>query len=697
MLQKDFLFEIGLEEIPTGYIKNAIDKLDEYFRKGLSSAKLDYTSIEKLSTPRRLALRILELPVIQPDETIEKIGPALTVAYDEKGNLTRAALGFLKSAEAESDQIFTVKTAKGDKIAIRKKIQGRGTDRILSDLMVGSLSTLSFPKMMRWGDNNTQFARPLRWLIALFGEHKIEIDYHGLKTDQFSYGNRFLDLSIKTRIDKPSEYENRLNDINVIPVREKRKNLIRSQIDQLLSGLDIEIVADERLLDEVVDLVEFPTAALATFDSNYMKLPEKIVTSTLSQHQRYFGVKNKNGILTNRFIFVSNGNPEFIKLIRKGNEKVVKARLEDAEFYYLEDTKLPLDRFVEKLKEVTFQKNLGSLYNKTLRIQEIAKYICNKLGFNKQITGDCIRAAYLCKADLVTLMLGEKEFTKLQGYIGMNYARKSGENEQVAKAIYEHYLPRGQKDSLPESITGAVVALSDKLDTVCGIISVGLIPTGSNDPFALRRAANGIVQIIAEHGFILDLHEMLEETLRILSDNVKDKKATMEFITEYFRQRVYWLLKESRVDYDVIDSVMHIDYSDIVDLKHRALDLQEFKQRADFRKLIIGFKRVSNIISETDNISDVNPDLFKEQAEKDLFTGSQSLGSTIEILLKSKNYHGIMEELVRFGPVIDSFFDHVLVNIDDDKLRQNRYNLLANIRSLFLKIADIAKIVLEGQ
>jgi glycyl-tRNA synthetase beta chain len=293
-------------------------------------------------------------------------------------------------------------------------------------------------------------------------------------------------------------------------------------------------------------------------------------------------------------------------------------------------------------------------------------------------------------------MLGEKEFTKLQGYIGMNYASKSGENDSVALAVYEHYMPRGQRDSLPSSRTGSIVALADKIDTVCGIIGVGMIPTGSNDPFALRRAANGIVQIISEENFILDLHGLIDHTLKILSDKIEDPGKTREFLYDYFRQRVHWLLKESKIDYDVIDSVMHIDYSDIMDLKHRAQDLQKFKQREDFRKLVIGFKRVSNIIAEAKNLKEPDPALLREEAEQDLYSGYKDLALSVNRNLESKDYQGIMDELVKFGVTIDRFFDEVLVNVEDPELKENRYNLLSVIRSLFLKVADIAKIVIEG-
>ncbi|MCK4695044.1 MAG: glycine--tRNA ligase subunit beta, partial [Candidatus Cloacimonetes bacterium] len=343
-------------------------------------------------------------------------------------------------------------------------------------------------------------------------------------------------------INNINEYEKKLEYVFVVPNRNERKARIEKQLHTLFRNNDEGIILDKNLLETVIDLVEYPTAVVAKFDRKYLELPELVVTSTLSEHQKYFAVKDKNGNVTNKFVFISNGDEKYSDLIKQGNEKVVKARLEDAEFYYKEDTKQPLENYVPKLKEVTFQEKLGSLFEKTERIKKLTEYLCTELNLNKTIKDNSIRAAHLCKADLVTMMLGEKEYTKLQGYIGSEYARKSGENCDVAKAIEEHYKSGGYYKNL--SKVGAIVAIADKMDTVCGIIGVNMIPTGSKDPFALRRAGNGIVQIIANQNFEIDLHKLIDEAFNQLDTKLSEPEHNKNIVYDFFKQRVNWLLKQ---------------------------------------------------------------------------------------------------------------------------------------------------------
>ncbi|HHE64493.1 MAG TPA: glycine--tRNA ligase subunit beta, partial [Bacteroidetes bacterium] len=391
------------------------------------------------------------------------------------------------------------------------------------------------------------------------------------------------------------------------------------------------------------------------------------------------------------------GDANYSDLIKLGNEKVITARLEDADFFYKEDTSNSLESFVDKLDEVTFQEQLGSLKDKTNRIVKSVEYITKILESSREITADAKRGALLCKADLVTLMLGEKEFTKLQGYMGMEYARKSGENETVARTIYEHYLPRGERDGLPSSEAGAIVAIADKLDTVCGIIGVDMIPTGSKDPFALRRAANGIVQIIDSFSFEFDLFKLIDSVFENLRSKLSKPDNNKDVVYDFFRQRANWLLKQKEIEYDVIDSVTHIDPTNIPDIIHRAKALQNFKKQEDFIKLVLGFKRVSNIIAEVKETSPVKMDLLQEEMEQILYANYLKLKINIEKLLPEKNYQEILSLLVEFGSTIDKFFDDVLVNVDELQIKQNRYNILANIRKLFLQVADLSKLVVDNE
>ena len=697
MPKKDFLFEIGVEEIPAGYIAGAVSKLVSFFESSLKEAKLDFDKIIPFSTPRRLAIKIISLQSQQEDEIVERVGPAKAVAYDSDCKLTKAALGFLRGADASEKDIHFVDTPKGEKIAIKKKISGKQTTEILKQIIKDIIPKIPFPKSMKWKSRKLSFARPIRWLVVLFGNEVIDLEIEGIKSGSISYGNRFQKLENPIEIKSINEYETKLENAFVIPYRNERKAKIEKQLRTLFRKNDEEIILNKNLLETVIDLVEYPTAVVAKFDRKYLELPELVVTSTLSEHQKYFAVKDKNGNITNKFVFISNGDKKHSELIKLGNEKVVKARLEDAEFYFKEDTKKHLINFVPLLAHVFFQEELGTLAEKIGRIQNLVNYICKELQFTEEIRRDSEEAAYLCKADLVTMMLGEKEYTKLQGYIGHQYAIKSGIKENVALAVEEHYLPRSEKDSLPTGIEGSIVAIADKIDTVCGIIGVDMIPTGSKDPFALRRAGNGIVQIIANQNFEINLHKLIDVTFEILEDKLTRINNNKDIVYDFFRQRVNWLLKQRGIDYDVIESVMHIDHSNIPDLVHRAEALKNFLQREDFIKLVLGFKRVSNIIAEAKNLGEIDTKLFCEDTEKLLYERYLVLVEKIKSLLLKKEYEKILEELVIYGATIDKFFDDVLVNIEDMKLRQNRYNLLNKIRKLFLQVADISKIVVEGE
>lgn len=690
MLKQSFLLEIGVEEIPAGYIHQAISSLKNKFESTLKEEKLEYGKIKLFSTPRRFAIKIDSLQSKQLDETIEKIGPPKKISYDGDGSLTKAGSGFLKGANATEEDVFFKKTAKGEKLAIKKEVKGKETTEIIKNITKSFINELSFPKSMKWGKSKLQFARPIRWILALFGDELINLNIDGVKLQRITYGNRFQSLNNSLEIAKIEEYEDKLKKGFVIVDREERKQLIKKQLQELFKNTNRSVMQNNRLLETVVDLVEYPTAGVASFDEKYIKLPRLVVTSTLSEHQKYFSVIKENGDLSNEFVFISNGNPDYSDLIKVGNEKVIKARLDDAEFFYLEDTGAPLENFVPKLKDVTFQEDLGSIYEKTERIIKLVDFICNILNIDISDKTNAIRAAKLCKADLVTLMLGEKEFTKLQGYIGRYYALKSGEKSDVAQAIEEHYS-NGNKNI---STIGAIVAIADKVDTICGIIGVGLKPTGSKDPFALRRAANAIIKIIANQKFELDIHELIKYAFSILDDKLK--KAELSFVNDYFKKRIEWFLQQSEIDYDVIDSVMHIDFSNIPDLLRRAVALQSVKAQSDFIKLVLGFKRVSNIIADYDKLDEVDVSLLKNETEILFYKEYKKLKTKIIKLLKINDYEEILEILIGFGEKIDNFFDDVLVNVDDKALQQNRLNLLKLIRDLFIKVADISKIVVEN-
>jgi len=691
MKRKDFFLELGTEEIPAGYLKPAIKTLERFFVGGLSAAKLSFEEVTVFSTPRRLGIHIKQIQTAQADETIERVGPALNIAFDDNGNLTNAGKGFLKGAKAAEEDIFFIPSPKGEKIAIKKQIEGKQANEVLQKITTTVTSKISFPKSMRWGNNKFTFARPIRWIMSLWDDELLDVEVCGIRAAKYSLGNRFIELENRVDIPSFSKYEDLLEKAFVIPNRDKRKIEIEKQMTELFTESSYKIIKDDNLLEIVTDLVEYPTAVIAEFDSKYLSLPKKVITSTLSQHQKYFSVEDENGDLTNKFVFISNGDPVHSDLIKLGNEKVIKARLDDADFYFQEDTKIQFEKYVDGLVDVTFQEKLGTLYEKTQRIESLSEFIADDLKLKD--VHNIKRAARLCKADLVTLMLGEKEFTKLQGYIGNIYAAKSGEDQNVCDAIEEHYLPRGENDMLPETEVSAVVAIADKLDTVCGIIGIGMMPSSSKDPFALRRAANGIVQIIDKFNFQINIHSIIVKSFEILSTKVDEQN--IDSVKTFFKQRMNWLLKIKAIDYDVIESVMHIEQKFIIDAVKRANALQKYKESSSFQKLVIGFKRVSNIISEITEFQEVDQTKLSEKAELQLYNEYNKLAVKINELLLEKEFEKIMNELVQFGKFIDAFFDDIMVNVEDKILRTNRYNLLMKIRELFLTVADLDKIVVE--
>lgn len=697
MKTKNFLFELGTEEIPAGYIGNAVQKLEESFIQQFKDLKLSYTEIKTYSTPRRMAVIVENLQSQQADEIIEKVGPAKKIAMDENGQLTKPGLGFVQGAKARPEDVFIKESPKGEYIAVKIEVKGRITEELLPEVIAVCIGKVIYPKSMRWGALSQSFARPIRWIIALYGQNIIPLEFAGVKSSNISQGNRFHSIEYNVHIADAESYLQNLKQAWVIADRDARRNMISAQMEELFKNSSSQIQEDTRLLEQVTDLIEYPTAVIAEFEEKYLSLPEKIITSTLTQNQKYFAVLDSNQKLSKQFVFISNGNPMHSEIIRIGNEKVVRARLEDAEFYYNEDRKKKLESFVSKLDTVVFQAKLGTLLEKTTRIEQLVSYICDQLNLDAEIKRQSLRAAHLSKADLVTLMLGEKEFTKLQGYIGMKYAIESQEDQKVAQAIYEHYMPRGQNDGLPSTIISAVLAIADKMDTVCGIIGVDLIPTGSNDPFALRRAANGVVQIIEAFDLNIDIIELINYSLDLLKEKLSEDRHNQEILFDFYKQRMRWLMEQQDFEFDLIESMNHLSWANLSDIKSRLKDLKTFKNHPEVNKLILGFKRVSNIIEKNQDTDALVESMLKEVAEQELYQQYLALKDTFGQLLKDKEYERIFSALIPFSRYIDQFFDQVLVNCEDQDIRKNRYALLRQIRALFLQIADISKIQIDNE
>lgn len=695
MNKRQLLLELGCEELPEKHLDIAIETVERSFKQFLLDNNLHCKSFDVSGTPRRVYLLAEGVDEKQADLDVEKLGPAVNIAYNAEGQLSPAGLGFLKKSGASEADCSIKETEKGKFLAVKYLQVGKCTDDLLKPWIVNLIPTIPFTKKMIWKDATLSFSRPLRWIVALWGNEILELELGGIKSGRISYGNRYLGLDKQLEIASVDCYHSSLAEVKVIADAAKRKQVINKQLAEIFAGDELSIVDDPRLVDTVCNLVESPHAVVAEFGSNYLMLPEKIIISTISQNQKYFSVTDASGKLANKFVFISNGDPCYAELIKEGNQKVVNARLADAMWYYTEDTKQKLESFVPKLKDVVFQSKIGTLEDKSQRVQDVCRYIADELKLQDVDREKVLRCALLCKADLVTTMLGEKEFTKLQGYIGKQYALASEEDSEVAEGIYEHYMPRGSADGLPETLCGNVVAVADKMDTVAGIIGAGMMPTGSGDPFALRRAANGIVQIINEQAWNLDLFAMADYALNLVKAKFPVDAKAGENLHGFLEQRVVWLLKQQDISYDVIDSVMHIDKSHINDLESRARALNGLKSETGFIKLVIGFKRVANIIGETKQFTPLNIALLSEPAEKQIYQGLQQLHNAIGEALAVNGYSTALEHLINFGVAIDQFFDQILVNCDDNSIRTNRHALLNEIRNEFLRVADLSLIVLD--
>lgn len=699
MHKNQFLFEVGVEEIPSGYILNAQKFLEDYFQIVLNEKRVSYKEIIGYSTPRRLAVQIASISDFQADTVEEKTGPAVKIAYLDNGSLSKAGSGFLRGCNSEEKDIRIKKNDKGEYISVLKKIKGLPVKDILPGVCLSAIEKINFPKTMRWKSLNARFVRPIRWIAAILNEDVVSFDYFGIESDRLTYGNRFVAQDVKVRLVNPSDYVTKLKEFSVIPCREERKKLISQQLDKI-SGKNFIVERDEVLLEQVTDLVEYPTAVLAEFEPKYLSLPPEIIRATLKENQKYFIATDNQGKLINNFVFVSNGDPEYSDCIRMGNQKVIRARLEDAEFYFNQDIKKPFPEYVELLKKVTFHEKLGSLYDKTQRIIKLSCFIAECLDSARKTLDNSERIAYLCKADLVTLMLQEKEFTKLQGYVGMHYAKISGESDIVSKGVFEHYLPRGHGDKLPGQLEGAIVAIADKIDTVCGIILAGHLPSGSQDPFALRRSANGILLIIKKFKMKLDLNLLIAESVNqfkliFAREDISDRSRILH---DFFKQRISWILEQDNIENDVINSVIDIHEDNLSQLIAKAQAIQDFKKDKQFLSLVKGFKRATNIIGKADAEVLSNkfiPENLEIEAEKKLYLKLKESEKLVEDLAAAGNYPEILKSLVALSTYIDNFFDNVLVNTEDIALRNNRYALLVKIKKTFLKIADISKINYE--
>ena len=676
----DFLFEIGLEELPSRYVDKAEADLKKITEDELKAERISFSETESFSTPRRVAVIIKNIAEKQEDLDKKSIGPSIEIAYKD-GELTKAGEGFVKSQGAEKEDIKIVENEKGKYISVEKFVKGKETKEILPEILSNIIRKIEFEKSMKWRDKSFRFARPIKWFVTLFGNEVLNFEFEGIKGSNKTRGMRYF-ASQDVVISSPSEYEKTLKENFVIPKKDKRREEILKGIKESCEKDGDTAIINDYLMEEVVNLIEYPYVIKGEYNKDYLQLPEDITTITMETHQRYFPVKDKNGKLTNKFILVRNA-PEYSETVKKGNEKVIEPRLADAKFFFEEDLKNKFSDNVEKLKEVTFQKDMGTIYDKIRRSKKIAEYLIEKTG-KQSDKENVLRTVELAKADLVSNVISEKEFTKLQGFMGSIYAEKQGENKNVALGIFEHYLPRYQGDILPTTIEGALAGIADKMDTVIGCFSVGLKPTSSKDPYALRRAVQGIVYVTLSSVLEYDYKELIKKSYEIFSDDKKvTEKNVIEDVTEFFKQRIINVLSE-RYNKDLINYEIDLE-SNIVQLDERLKVLSKLSKTENFDKLINLLKRVKNILKdEKENNIAVNENLFNTEQEKNLLLFINKLEK-----IESSEFETYTSILIDNEEVINDFFDKVIINDENTEIKNNRISLLKKLEKNTDKILNL--------
>ncbi len=692
----DFILEIGTEEIPARFMPGALAQFKELAREMLGANHLDFKGISTLATPRRLVLHIKDLAGLQRDREERKKGPSREAAFDAEGKPTRAALAFARKHNLSPDQLELERAGKKEYLVAVQKISGQRTPELLGGLLPSLIKGLVFPKNMVWEGSKARFARPIRWILCLFGTETVEFSYAGLPSGRETRGHRFLSPG-PFAVNDPAHYFSCLQEAGVILDQEKRKLLIKEKVINAARQLGGAACLDPALLEEVTFLVENPEAIPCSFPQNFLDLPREVLVTTMQSHQRYFPVEDEKGTILPFFIAVSNNGSAPSEIIRRGNEKVLKARLADARFFYDEDAKTPPQDRVAGLKNILFQESLGTLFEKTERLQGLTGFLLEEIPCPDAAEREAaLRAALLAKTDLTTHLVGE--FPELQGTMGREYALQSGETESTATAIFEHYLPRFAGDAFPATTPGIIVALADKTDHLAGCFAVGIRPSGSQDPYALRRQALGILSILLHHKLSLSFDDLLRRALLQLKGKLDDMteeklEKLMVEIRGFAWQRLRYLSQEKGLGYDIVEAVLNTPQDNVTLLAERMRFLQDNKESDDLREAAQAFIRVANLARKA--ASGVKPDkeLFYEEGERQLFTALQRAGQEIRSFLEKGDLAAALTTLAALKGPIDLFFDQILVMSEDQMIRDNRLALLKEICDLFRQMADFSKIV----
>ena len=686
-MTKEIFLEIGTEEIPAGFLPKAMADLERMIRKELEAARLDFGEIRTFATPRRLALAVSDVAEDQPTLRIEAMGPARQIAYDGEGNPTKAAIGFARGQGVAVADLKLVATEKGEYLFVEKEEPGRPTTALLTEVLPRLVAGLTFKKSMRWENLDVRFARPMHWIVALYGGEIIPFTHGNLTSGNKSRGHRFMapqEFVVTGQADWLQGCRNHF----VTADHNERKATIRAQVEATGQAEGGRAAVDERLLEEVTYLVEDPTPLCGTFDEKYLQLPHELLVTSMREHQRYFTIENVHGKLLNKFITVSNTRPEDKQVVVKGNQRVIRARLSDAMFFWEEDQKVKLESNLETLKQVIYQARLGSSFEKVERFTQIARGLAER--FEPAAVALTERAARLAKCDLETKMV--YEFPELQGIMGREYSRIEGENPRVSTAIFEHYLPTEAGGALPSDNLGAFVSIADKIDTICGCFGVGLIPTGSADPYALRRSAIGVLNIILDRGYQLSIPELIEQSLGLLETKLTRPRAEVQDdVVAFIRLRLVNMLTTRDFASDVVDAVLAARFDEPCDVVARVEALDALKGAADFEPLAIAFKRVGNIIKGgVDN--PVQTELFEADCELALASAVEATRQTVDDQVGRGDYGAALQTIAKLREPVDAFFDGVMVMAEDDRVKTNRLALLTQVAGLFANIADFTRI-----
>jgi len=689
---KSLLLEIGTEEIPAGYIEPALEFLSSAFLQKLTDARIEHGNAQVFGTPRRLAIEIQQVADKQKSLTSEVLGPPEKVGFDNNGNPTTAALKFAEKVGVSVNALKIKGTQKGRYVCVRVAERGQATRTLLKTILPEVILKTPFPKTMKWAELNITFARPIHYIVALLGNQVIPFEVGATKSGRHSFGHYFMQPK-KIKISSPDDYVKTLKDAQVIIDFEERRKLVEKEINKAAKGVGGKVLPDEALIDINKNLVEFPIATAGNFDKVFLEVPGEILITAMRHHQKYFAVVDDSGNLMPSFIAVNNTRTKDMNLVATGHERVLRARLSDAQFFFKSDVQESMDEWVERLKGVLFQAKLGSMYEKVQRIQKIAAYLADATEKKENVKQQVLRAAWLCKADLVSQVV--YEFPNLQGVMGRNYASIKKEPNAVAVAIEEHYRPTYSGGPLPETEIGGLLSIADKIDSICGFFSVGLTPTGASDAYALRRQGIGIIQIMNDRGFSFSLKKLIEKSLSIYGiKGVKKIKEIADPIYTFIQNRVTYQLIEEGFSKDVIAAIADADTDHVPNVWNRARALQDLKAAADFEPLAIAFKRVVNIIKKADLPAKkkVDEKLFEHESEKALYSAYKDLKGKVSNHLAKGHFDRALREIAKLRDPVDAFFDGVMVMSKEKKIRNNRLSLLGLISDLFGLFADFSKI-----